>query len=262
MMELGQRIRQARLEAGLSQRQLCGDRITRNMLSQIENGSAKPSMDTLRFLAAQLDKPVGCFLEEQPPVALPNLELMTQLRQAQGRQVLQLLKQYRGPDPVFDPERWLLEAQTCLALARQALQEDKTDYARQLLEQAARAGESTPYYTQALERERLLLCGQAGLPVTLPSLDEELLLRARLAPQSQKKSLLAAVQTPTDQWYFLQGQLARQEGRWQEAIGLYLQARDYDPRQCYSALEQCYRQLEDYKQAYEYACKLRQLTDG
>ena len=61
-MELGQRIRAARLEAGLSQRQLCGEVITRNMLSQIENGSARPSMDTLQYLAAQLGKPVSFFL--------------------------------------------------------------------------------------------------------------------------------------------------------------------------------------------------------
>ena len=38
-MELGEKLRQARLEAGLTQRQLCGDQITRNMLSLIENGA-------------------------------------------------------------------------------------------------------------------------------------------------------------------------------------------------------------------------------
>ena len=32
-MELGERIKQARLAAGLSQRQLCGEKLTRNMLS-------------------------------------------------------------------------------------------------------------------------------------------------------------------------------------------------------------------------------------
>ena len=58
-MELGQRLKAARLEMGLSQRQLCGDVITRNMLSQIENGSARPSMDTLRYLAAQLGRPIA-----------------------------------------------------------------------------------------------------------------------------------------------------------------------------------------------------------
>ena len=51
-MELGEKLRKARLEAGLSQRQLCGEEITRNMLSLIENGSAKPSMKTLQYLAA------------------------------------------------------------------------------------------------------------------------------------------------------------------------------------------------------------------
>ena len=40
-MELGTKLRQARLDAGLSQRQLCEGIVTRNMLSQIENGAAK-----------------------------------------------------------------------------------------------------------------------------------------------------------------------------------------------------------------------------
>ena len=63
-MELGQRLKSARLEMGLSQRQLCGDVITRNMLSQIEHGTAHPSMETLRYLASRLGKPISYFLEE------------------------------------------------------------------------------------------------------------------------------------------------------------------------------------------------------
>ncbi|WP_353959843.1 helix-turn-helix domain-containing protein, partial [Klebsiella pneumoniae] len=58
-MALGELLKQARLEKGLSQRQLCGEEITRNMLSQIENGSAKPSMATLSYLAGRLGKPVS-----------------------------------------------------------------------------------------------------------------------------------------------------------------------------------------------------------
>ncbi|MBQ9167969.1 MAG: helix-turn-helix transcriptional regulator, partial [Oscillospiraceae bacterium] len=80
-MELGQRIRQARLEAGLSQRQLCGDEITRNMLSQIENGSAHPSMTTLRYLAERLGKSISYFLEEEA-VTSPNQSVMAQARQS------------------------------------------------------------------------------------------------------------------------------------------------------------------------------------
>ena len=46
-MELGEKLRQARVNAGLSQRQLCGEEITRNMLSQIEHGTSTPALSTL-----------------------------------------------------------------------------------------------------------------------------------------------------------------------------------------------------------------------
>ena len=89
-MELSQKLKQARLDAGLSQKALCGDRITRNMLSQIENGSARPSMDTLRYLAGQLGKPLSYFLEDDA-VTSPNQELMVKARSAEPSEALHLL---------------------------------------------------------------------------------------------------------------------------------------------------------------------------
>ena len=94
-MELGEKLRQARIEAGLTQRQLCGEEITRNMLSLIENGSAKPSMGTLTYLAGRLGKPVSFFLDEAAVVS-PNREVMESARRlydageyAQGLLVLE-----------------------------------------------------------------------------------------------------------------------------------------------------------------------------
>ena len=63
-MELGEKLRQARMNAGLSQRQLCGEVITRNMLSLIEHGSAKPSMETLKLLADRLGLVNGKFRQK------------------------------------------------------------------------------------------------------------------------------------------------------------------------------------------------------
>ena len=164
-MELGVRIKQARLEAGLSQRQLCGDTITRNMLSLIESGRAKPSMDTLAYLAARLGKPMGYFLEEQA-VTSPNQQIMTDARAAyaggQLRLALEVLEGYREPDALFDPERWLLQALAAMDLAEQALKEGKTAYASALLENAKAAGEKSLYYSGELERRRLLLQFQSA----------------------------------------------------------------------------------------------------
>ena len=63
-MNMGERFKAARLEAGLSQSQLCRDVISRNMLSLIESGSAKPSLSTLETLAERLHNPVGWFFGE------------------------------------------------------------------------------------------------------------------------------------------------------------------------------------------------------
>ena len=123
-MELGEKLRTARLEAGLSQRQLCGEEITRNMLSQIESGKARPSMTTLQYLAARLDQPVSYFLDDDA-VTSPNQELMAQAREAAPSEVLHLLGQYKRPDPTFDRERWFLEALACLTLAEDALSQKK-----------------------------------------------------------------------------------------------------------------------------------------
>ena len=64
-MTMGEKIRLARVTAGLSQRQLCDGIVTRNMLSQIENGSANPSLPTLQALAQRLGQSVQYFLDEQ-----------------------------------------------------------------------------------------------------------------------------------------------------------------------------------------------------
>ena len=56
-MTLGQKIKAVRLERGMTQKELAGDTITRNMLSKIENDSATPSVRTLEHLAGALGLP-------------------------------------------------------------------------------------------------------------------------------------------------------------------------------------------------------------
>ena len=104
-MSLGEKLRQARLDAGLSQRELCGGEITRNMLSCIENGTAQPSMRTLQFLAGRLGKPVSYFLEEKAVVSV-NQAVMASARQQydaeQYERAMAALEDYAEPDPVYD----------------------------------------------------------------------------------------------------------------------------------------------------------------
>lgn len=260
-MELSQKLKQARLDAGLSQKQLCGDRITRNMLSQIENGSARPSMDTLKYLAERLGKTVSYFLEESA-VTSPNQALMEKARVAEPSELLSLLGDYQTPDPVFDRERWLLEALACLRLAESALENERREYARSLLERAAVAGSRTPYYVAEIEKKRQLLALQAGMEGQLPDISEELLLRAEQAMQmgdlARCGALLDACTGKSARWYLLRGQVFLEEKAYQAALEALTMAEKAFPRQCLQAMELCYRELGDFRGAYECACKLRE----
>ena len=267
-MDLSKKLKQARLDAGLSQKALCGDRITRNMLSQIENGSASPSMDTLRYLAGQWGKPLSYFLDEDA-VTSPNQELMARARTADPSDALHLLGQYQSPDPTFDHERWLLEALVCLELARDALVQGRSVYAQSLLERAALAGSRTPYYTQDNERRRLLLSHQAGnapdaLEPQLPDLTPELLLRAESALTKEAfarcAALLDAVAEKTVHWHYLKARLHFARKEYSPAREHYEAAWEAAPLSCCQALEDCCRELGDFAGAYFYACKQRELN--
>lgn len=64
-MKFGERIRARRRELHMTQAELAGDRVTRNMLSQIEKGKAMPSLPTVAYLAERLAMPVGYFFCEE-----------------------------------------------------------------------------------------------------------------------------------------------------------------------------------------------------
>jgi len=262
-MELGEKLRSARQEAGLSQRQLCGDIITRNMLSQIEHGTARPSMDTLRALALRLEKPVSFFLEEDAAIS-PNKALMEQARKADPAQGWKILKEFQHPDPVLE---WEWKYRSCLAgleTAKQALEEGKHLYARQLLEEAAEFDHGIP----ELERRRLLLLAKipgtdlADIIPRLPSLDEELLLRAEAAlagkDSDRAMELLSAMDDREDpRRNLLMGQSQMEKKEYAAAAECLEKAQNAYPQPCLPLLEICFRELGDYKKAYEYACKQR-----
>lgn len=63
-MLLGEKIRSARQSRCITQSQLAGDRLTRNMISRIETGTANPSLDTIKYLAKNLSLPVSYLLSE------------------------------------------------------------------------------------------------------------------------------------------------------------------------------------------------------
>ena len=63
-LSLGKKIKNLRLKKGMTQAELAGETITRNMLSQIENETAQPSVNTILELSEKLETPAEYFFSE------------------------------------------------------------------------------------------------------------------------------------------------------------------------------------------------------
>jgi len=61
---LGERIREARLERGMTQADLAAGDYTRAFISLVEHDRVSPSLKTLQLLASRLGKPISSFLED------------------------------------------------------------------------------------------------------------------------------------------------------------------------------------------------------
>lgn len=262
-MDLGQKLKAARLEAGLSQRQLCGDTITRNMLSQIENGTARPSYATLQVLCARLGKPVSYFWEEAPS---QNLSLLHKASSVPAEEALPLLREYLTPDPMLDVYYYGLLARCNMDLAQKALDESRPVYALELLHRAEDAMEKTP----EKDIRRLVLLYHAAesapapeLSLQLPDNTDEQLLRAQAALESgdTEKCLacIASADRKTLKGQFLKGDALVKMGQYEQAAACFLPLEADNPSQIYPRLELCYRELGNFKKAYDYACKQRQV---
>jgi tetratricopeptide (TPR) repeat protein len=66
---LGERVRSARRDAGLSQSQLAGDELTKGFISQIESGLVRPSIRSLQHIASTLGRPLDYFIADEPLAA-------------------------------------------------------------------------------------------------------------------------------------------------------------------------------------------------
>lgn len=63
-MTIGEKIKKIRTSKLMTQSELVGTEITRNMLSRIENGAANPSLETVRYIASRLNVSPGFLLAE------------------------------------------------------------------------------------------------------------------------------------------------------------------------------------------------------
>jgi transcriptional regulator with XRE-family HTH domain len=143
---IGKKIRELRLQKGMTQAALAGDTVTRNMLSQIENGVAQPSVTTIVEIAERLEVPTEYFFSDCEDLnVFRKIGMIDGVRRAfaakdYGRCIYRLDRL-----AVSDEETEYLYAESCFALGVAAYREGKLRLAEGHFERSLAHAEKTHY---------------------------------------------------------------------------------------------------------------------
>lgn len=280
-MTLGQKLKQTRLARGMTQNQVVGDRITRNMLSQLEHDLASPSMGTLEYLASVLGVSLSWLLadEKEEADADRTQRLRTLLKRGDYAGCLAL-----APEQP-DDEQALALALAAAQCAQQALDDERFSEAQQLALQALSLNAGSIYASAAirLQMRAVLVCCAAGSGERADAaVSEYRLTYAALRPEVPYHLLMARYQLEQEhisaaeheiwsisdlpdahraEYLILRGRLAAKKEQYESAVEYLRQAESLGAlpkrleRELLQAMEFASREMQDYKTAYEYAAR-------
>ncbi|MDR0947442.1 MAG: helix-turn-helix domain-containing protein [Ruminococcus sp.] len=130
--ELGKVIKTKRQSLRLTQADVVGEFITRNMLSQIESGIANPSLKTLRFLSDRLDIPFSMLLGG--PDYSPYLKAKECYNTADFGAVLAIVETAKESE--FSDELYVAAALSAIELAEKSYMTQDIESCRKFCEKA------------------------------------------------------------------------------------------------------------------------------
>lgn len=151
-MNIGEKIKTLRIQRQMTQAELAGESVSRNMVSLIENGRATPSIQTLEAIAEKL-RVTTAFLtaDEREQVLLSKSEILADVRLAFAGKNYRICSDLcrtlynRGVEK--DDEIDLVMAESLMENAREAFKEDRVRLCCTLLDEAVFYAERTMYYT-------------------------------------------------------------------------------------------------------------------
>jgi len=292
-MNIGERIRELRISKLMTQADLAGDRITRNMLSCIENGSANPSLSTIVYIAGRLGVPAGFLLAEQgDEMAYRKMSNLSNIKKAYTTGDVQSCRSLclsGCPEP--DDEISLLLANCDAGIAVEEFWSGRLRSSCRFFDEALSYAEKTIYPTDSIEAEiREYFRYMERISHTLYSdlLDEEKVLSVKsnsiishyldaLDALDNNNSSVAerfietVVEDDTSSFFraHLQNKLQIIEKNYKQAHKALQQllqdsATPLNKIELYTVLEDleiCCRENEDYKNAYRYASEKVELLE-
>jgi len=127
--ELGKRLKTARLSKKMTQSEVAGNFITRNMLSLIESGNASPSMKTLEYLSEVLELPMEKLLSDsfEESSEIPDFQTLKNAKKLlTDKQYVQILENIKA-EGIFTDELHAIRSIAHLETAEQLSESGQTE---------------------------------------------------------------------------------------------------------------------------------------
>ncbi len=284
-VKLGNRIRERRKELRLTQSAVCGDYITRNMLSRIETGNACPSIDTLVYLADKLMMPVEYFLsrDNQSAALYKKVEYITEIRALFENGLYNRCVELCEKSETEDSEIYLIKAESELKLAFDSMIRCKLSTAEKQLDACEITANKCLYNSDRISAtarfyRRIIQSVKENKSPDFSVFNEKSIILAEgefivfvynfITMQYTGTISDASIDSVTSTVYknFLKASIEIYKGNYNEAKNLLIDVLNRQPGffTLYfttQKLEACYKEMDDFKNAYEYAKMRLDLLD-
>ena len=158
--ELGKKIKEARIAKKLTQSEVVGNFITRNMLSQIESGNATPSVKTLGYLSYVLQIPFSQLIPNQQDDALAALETAKAfLREGAYEKVMEMEAEYPA---LLKDEFAAIFSLACLSLSKNHVSSEVYMEAMHYAQKAVEFADQGIYSNAAIKSESIMVLANAA----------------------------------------------------------------------------------------------------
>lgn len=178
MVDIGEKLRSLRLMRGFTQKDLAGNMLTRNMLSQIERGAALPSFQTVAYLSDRLGIDPGYFFDSAHNFTFYELkkefpQIRVLCNEKRFEDCLRLAEPYENED---DEELWFVLSHCHYHLALADFEYSRFESASRHLEKSEKYSLRSRYPSAFSERiafyKKLIAAYRSGERVASSSLME------------------------------------------------------------------------------------------
>ncbi len=276
--ELGLKIKSLRKMKKITQAELVGDKITRNMLSRIESGNANPSLETLKLIAEGLSVSVAYLLSDDDDLLYyEKKDKLNKIYRAYEAKKYKAVIDLMSSLPGLDNELYLILSSSHLEYAKELISNGSLVTAEKNLNSASEYAEKTLLNTEYIKAQ-IPMYSAICKNIQSPLLEFDSQVYIGLVSGSVEYEFFKylthdysyAFENPMYALHMEAKKLIN-ERNYLLAVKRLLTASELIKQKSYNAyvvfsiyadLEYCYKQLYDYENAYLYSTKRMTLLEN